>query len=304
MSTAQLVPCIDSIMGATTPRTELEIAFLERAILSMQSVHAEAHLVPKAGGLLQLITQFPDRAELTELVATIMKQALPLGYDGTVPTGPLTPTLENAGSRWRKRLSVSVSADALHGLLQRPETAKAAASTAIALLYSTSHARRDLAPLIATLASSPDETNVPIIQAFLDAAPVREMEGELRPTLDAVAAQVGYFAKEALSISNSLDQRRLSGECVFSLVKQLSERQEEFKNVLSSALQSAPYSAILDWEVLRLLNGLADEIPKWRGTDGLIATAVESGLKWIVRRFAEDPADSRELLHSLDAFGE
>lgn len=304
MSTAQLIPCVDAIMGITSHRTELEIAFLEQAILALQSMHAEAQLVSKAGGLLELLTQFTDRPALADLVANIMEQALPLGYDETVPGGPLAQTLENAASRWRKHLAVSVSADALRGLLQRPETAKAAATTAIALLYSTTHVRRDLAPLIATLAASPDETNVAIIRALLDAVSTEEMEGELCQTLDAVAAQFGYFAKEALSISNAPDQRRLSGDCVLSLVKLQPERREEFKNVLSSAIHSAPYSAILDWEVLRLLNALADAVPTWRGTDGLIATAVESGLKWIVRRFAEDPSDSRELLHSLDAFGE
>ncbi|KAG8877942.1 hypothetical protein FRB97_002907 [Tulasnella sp. 331] len=316
MEPEQILRCIDAVMGAIiTPSDHAasQVAILERSLTTICSHHphvAAPLLAPQLTRLLSLSQLTKGRKVLTTTVLTVLEQIFPYGHNARLPDGDLllSDMCERVDQRWQtKKLSIpDITGELFDFIIQEDVLSTEATSIVVALVRLSLQARSHFAEwLQGTVLRRSLPLVLPALDAFLDMVSIGSIgqpERKVAPILYTMVANVSSLLKILFTAKATTLQREHSASCVSALVRLLPDQEGQLRQACREAISAAPHSAMLTWEAVSLFNNLGTENPAWRESESPVALAVESGLKWLVRRFAEDPKDSTELLRSLGQF--
>lgn len=309
--------CIDAIMPLVlkpSNRTASQVAILERSLAMICSHHgstAGSILAPRLTSLLTLAQSMRGSQALTQAVLVVLEQVLPYGHDARLPGDDLSLSgiSARADQRWQTRkLSLpETTGDFFDSLLQEEALSTEATAIAVTLVRSSLPARSRFAKWLQNTEPKRSLLRIlPAFDAFLDMVSISgsQPESEGVAILQAVGTHMPELLNALFNAQVTTMQRQHSASCISTLVRVLPGQESRLRQACCDAITAAPHSAMLNREVVSLFNELGTDCPVWRESEGPVALAVESGLKWLVRRFAEDPKDSEELLLSLTQFGE
>ncbi|KAG9026256.1 hypothetical protein FRB95_009056 [Tulasnella sp. JGI-2019a] len=317
MEPEDTLKCIDAVVPSifdASQRTQAHVAFVERSLVVFCSHHAGiagSSLTPRLGSLLSLATPMKGSKMLATAILMILQQVFPYGHDGRLSSGGLSlpGIIAVADHRWQtRRFNVSELADDFFSsLLHDNDLSTEAMSIAATLVRLKTQARLCFAKwLLDNTPKRPVLAILPVLDVFLDIAlsDSGQRRNEIAEALQLVVMQSPSLFKAVFNAQAGSLQREHCANCIAALVQLLPDQGGRIRRVFCDAIEAAPHSAMLLWEAVTLLNelGLGKRFPYWSQPEGPISLAVESGLKWLVRRFAEDPKDSVELLQSLEQF--
>lgn len=265
---------------------------------------AASWLRSRLGPLMKLLPSSSKYPVIVEALAKALHDVLPIG---TIPhvTTPIDDRVQRAEMQWSALKEVKIPGLEVNDEFLRSAWTEATADVLAILVYRSLSVRETVAHWINSSAFQSQPRRLPVIRAFLDVCCA--VDKALRPdeakAVKAIVADFAFFCKTILNLTTSANQKASAADCVRYLLELLPTERTEFSRTLTSAIDSAPYAAVFDWNALVLLNQLAPMVPAWSSSAGPLSAAVEVSLKWVVRRFAEDDKDSEELQHNLEPLG-
>lgn len=315
MDPTGIVNCVDVALrsfptsaGESTPH----VAFLDRA-LQMLCLHhpsdAGPVLAPRMTDLLRLADTTTGPDALFPALLVTLRQSLPLGHDGSIAwDSSILSTLTNqAEELWRTRSLAlpPTTQEFVSSLIQADRLSDHSVAIAETLVYLSPQAHSHFATwLIHPVSRRPVDQVIPVLQAFLDTQVVENSRGgHMAADVQAAVGHSAWLFSRLFVVQTSAGQKAAAAKCLSSIIHLAPEQAGRLSQLCSEAIDSAAPAAILNWDVVNVLGEIGARHVSWREPDGPVTRAVESGLKWLVRRFAEDPTDTHELLHVLRPFG-
>lgn len=238
-----------------------------------------------------------------------MEAPVPLGHDGLglprdIDTiGSLILTSSAHWSRRREELPASLS---VTSLLEQDAWDETCAHLSAVLIYRSSRSCTEFAHWLIRQNTLPSLASFALVlHAFLDSVLIRlGSGGPMLPSsqraVRVVIRNFGRLLDTFLAPLTTLNTKHLYGSCLLHLLKWPSMLsscatilQEKLESIRPSHIFNVPTLSFF-YRLAALKGDLHEEV-----TDSVVAL----GLQWVVRRFAEDEADSPELLNALEIFG-
>ncbi|CAE6427965.1 unnamed protein product, partial [Rhizoctonia solani] len=243
------------------------------------------------------LTEFPT---LLELASTIVKQELPLGLDlsSVEANGSLSDLVKQATSRWSSRTGVisSISWSNFSAWIETEELAR----MSTALMYLSESARVAFAAWAEQQGSLSTRSIGPCF-ALVDCSSVTTQNGAtISPLQQNVANKILDCAARVLfKHSESDERRRWAMHTLFRAVHALPEDIENIVRIVTKRLPSNHKDIFHQYALSFFAYGALQS--HW---EDALDSVVDSGLLWLVRRFAEDDTDSSDLLSCLPIFAQ
>ncbi|KAG8929053.1 hypothetical protein FRC02_006060 [Tulasnella sp. 418] len=313
MPTKDLTACFDRVLWRylNTP-TSSHLEFIKSTLSSILALPPTNSVSIISSRFLTLL-QLRHIKELQNTISTALKfvleQSTPFGvcvHESKIGE-PLSTVIPLGIRRWsaRSRQSLSNVHLSLEGSDGPEHWDDVDVKIASALLYGSQSIRRNMSEYFsgktAQWVDTPSPTLLPVIHAFLDVTNACQ-EVDSLPEIEGISGCFNSLINSIMSPSTESMLRKLAAESAVMLIQMLKSRHGEFNKVIASAIEDAPNSTALDREVLWFVEAVAT-LGNGAFND-TVDVCAESGLKWVVRRFAEDPSDSSYFLICLHRFGE
>lgn len=310
MDANDLLQCVDISMpriigtlDSSNAHTVLALSAL-RSLCSLHGYEGTSGLLSRITSLLDLARRLPENDALSTAILTALDASYSSNLQLNLSSGEthLEVLTEGVEKGWALRRPVlTIPDEYFRSLVEQSNPSANAVAIAALCIHCSANARDDFATWIS---KGPSDILllklVPAIEAFLLAtqAPAEGGRTEIPPGLPTL-----LFTR-IFDLRAATDVRRAAAGCIKALIETGCDTEISLRDACSKAVEMSSHAGILNWEAVSLLRDIGTILPDWKNPGGPLINVIESGLQWLVRRFAEDPKDSVELLPSLRVFGE
>ncbi|CAE6428618.1 unnamed protein product [Rhizoctonia solani] len=278
-------PAVESLLESLASRFRVATLHKEDLQLLAEAL-PELLKIPK-------LTKFPG---LLKLASSIVKQELPLGLDlSSVETnGSLFDVIKRSSGRWASRTGVidSVSWSHFSGWIETEELAK----MSTALMYLSKSARVAFASWVEQQDNFTARSIGPCF-ALIDCCSAQNGESTLPLRQNVISKALDWAARVLFKHSEPDERRRWAMHTLIRAIQAFPNKIESVVQVVTKRLPSN-HKDIFHRYALSFFAYEALE-PRWEDT---LDSVIDSGLLWLVRRFAEDDNDAQDLLSCLPIF--